>query len=373
MIKLWKKIRKKQVGCFLLVIAGLFCILLIYLIRNGLISQQGAERFSGDGQRYAQISAFYTQKEEIKKENIDAFRSKFAKSLEEASIKNENENARLWIDSYSGKSKISVSSDKNTADVTMLGVGGDFFFMHPLTMVKGYYFANDEVMKDRILIDKVVAWRLFGSTDVLGMRIKIGEQTCLVAGVFELPKKKVYKNALGKTPMIIVPFSLMNQLESDSASINCYEVILPNPVSGFAKQMVLKNIADIDLSSQDSSKLDLEELNVQILENTKRFSMLRLFQTWKTFGTRSMHKNIIEYPFWENVARAKEDLAVSLLKGAILFLLIPCISSLCWGWKRFKNRRWTIKRLIDMIQEKIEAKKKKKWEEKKHEEETFTN
>ena len=361
------KLSKKQVGFGILAIAGVLLSVLISVISHSLPSQHGAKRYSGDGEKYAQISAFYTSEATINETNINNYRSSFQKSLEEASIKSKYADARLWIDCYSGKIKTKVTKDNSTVDVSMIGVGGDFFMLHPVTMIKGYYFSNNEVTKDRVLIDKDVSWKLFGSTDVVGLSIQVGSKTCLVAGVFELPKDKAYKNAVGKTPIIIAPFEFLNQTDGEGAKINCYEVVLPNPVSGFAKQMALKNIAGVDLSTKAGSETDVEELNVQILENTNRFSLVRLIQVGKNFGTRTMHKNLIEYPFWENVARAKEDLAVILLLVAFLLLLFPAIAVLRWGWRRFKRRKWTMKRLIQFIQEKMEEKKKKNWEERKHE------
>ncbi len=376
------KISKKQIGYSFLTSLGVLCLLYISSISHSQLSQQGAERFSGDGQHYAQISSFFTDNSTINESNINNYRSSVQKSLEEASLKSKYSNARLWVDCYSGKEKVKTTKGKTTEDVTMIGVGGDFFLFHPITMLEGYYFTSNDVMKDRILIDKEVAWQLFGSTDVVGMSMQVGNKTCVVAGVFELSDDKVTKNAVGKTPMIFAPFEMLSEANgasttndgtSKGATVSCYEILLPNPVSGFAKQIILKNVAGVDLTSTNSSEIDLEELKVEILENTNRFSVVRLLETMKSLGTRSMHRKPMEYPFWENIARAKEDISIVFFRLMILFLIFPAIAILRWGWKRFKQRKWTIKRVKQVIEEKAEAKKKKKWEELKHEKENSTN
>ena len=391
------KISKKQIGYSFLTILGVLCFVYICSISRSQLSQQGAERFSGDGQHYAQISSFFTEDSTINESNINNYRSSVQKSLEEASLKSKYANARLWVDCYSGKAKVKAIKGKTTEDVTMIGVGGDFFLFHPITMLEGYYFSTSDVMKDRILIDKEVAWQLFGSTDVVGMNVQVGNTTCVVAGVFELSDDKATKKAVGKTPMIFAPFEMLSQVtgagttgsgatsagnasggtsnggSSNSATIRCYEILLPNPVSGFAKQIMLKIVAGVDLTSTTSSEIDLDALKVEILENTNRFSFVRLLETMKSVGTRSMHTKPMEYPFWENVARAKEDLAIIFLRLMILIFLFPAIAIVRWGWKRFKQRKWTLKRLKRVIEEKAEAKKKKKWEELKYEKEKSIN
>ncbi len=391
------KISKKQIGYSFLTILSVLCLFYIASISHSQLSQHGAARFSGDGQRYAQISSFFTDDSTINESNINNYRSSVQKSLEEASLKSKYANARLWVDCYSGKAKVKTTKGKSTEDVTMIGVGGDFFLFHPMTMLEGYYFSSNDMMKDRILIDKEVAWQLFGSTDVIGMDMQVGSKTCVVVGVFELSDDKATKNAVGKTPMIYAPFEMLSEVNgvsgtglgatsagttstgttsggtSNGAKVSCYEILLPNPVSGFAKQIMLKNIAGVDLTSTTSSEIDLEELKVEILENTNRFSFVRLLETMKSIGTRSMHRKPMEYPFWENIARAKEDIAIIFLRLMILFLIFPVIAILRWGWKRFRQRKWTIKRVKQVMEEKAEVKKKKKWEELKHEKEKSNN
>ncbi|MFA9465224.1 MAG: ABC transporter permease [Velocimicrobium sp.] len=364
-----RKLSEKQLALAILTIAGALCIGFISLIGHSLPSQQGAKRFSGDGKRYAQISAFVTKGTTVLETNINNYRSSIQKALEEASIESKSINGRLWVDCYSGKTNTNVVNGKITEKVNMIGVGGDFFLFHPITMISGYYFSSDAVMKDRILIDKEAAWQLFGSIDVVGLNLQVGNKTCVVAGVFELSDDKLTNLAAGKTPIIIVPFELFTGISSTDALIDCYEMILPNPVSGFAKQMALKSVDGVDLSSVTSSEIDLDELDIEIVENTNRFSLIRLIETMRKFRTRSMMRKPMEYPFWENVARATEDRAVILLLSTIILLLLPISFSCKWAWKRYKQRKWTIKNLNERIQEKVEEKKKKKWEEKKHEKE----
>ena len=59
------------------------------------------------------------------------------------------------------------------------------------------------------------------------------------------------------------------------------------------------------------------------------------------FGLRSMNDYAIRYPYWENVARAWEDVLALVLVLQILFLSIPAVIvtvTLILLWKR---KQWT--------------------------------
>lgn len=61
---------------------------------------------------------------------------------------------------------------------------------------------------------------------------------------------------------------------------------------------------------------------MEVLENTTRFDFLNLLKQLTQFGTRSMSSKAIIYPYWENMARGYEDIALLLLVFELLFICI---------------------------------------------------
>lgn len=363
---------KKLIGFGGLALAGALCMLFTHTISQNLTSQQAAERWSGGGVRYAQISAFFTSNATIDESQVNSYRSAMQKSLEEASITSDNKKGRLWIDTYTAKTETQVTLGKRSQKVNVIGVGDDFFLFHPQNILSGYYFQKDEPTKDRVLLAEEVAWQIFGSSDIEGMDITVGGKNCKVAGVYRPDEGRIEDYAMGSQPTIYVPFELLKQLDEE-AGISTYEILLPNPVRQFAKNMVLKNIAGVDLSTNQGSEVDLEELPVEIVENTNRFSYIRLLEIVKDVGFRSMDRGDMEYPYWENIARAKEDYAALYMILMVLFFIFPVAAIVRYGIRRFKSRKWTFERIKNIVSEKAEIRKKKKWEEKKSEEEKSGN
>lgn len=359
----------KAAGCILFILAGSLLLLNIHLTSQGFYSQQAADRWSGNKERYAQITAFFSQDALTDVSTIDTYRSAIQKNLEEESIKSKenNKNARLWTDAYSGEGASLASRNNNSAEIKLIGVGGDFFSFHPLTMLSGYYFSDEELVKDRVVIDETLAWKLFGSYNAEGMDITIGTRRCLVAGVYRAESGKIEKKAYGEVPQVFAPIELLTQLD-EGAKLSSYEIVLPNPVSGFARQIILKHIAGVDLSSATDTEINLEELDIRVVENTSRYSLPSLLQILKDAKIRSMSIKPFVYPYWENTARAYEDLFSQLLLWAAICYIPPLAGIIIYLVKRWKRRKWTLKRVKALIEEKVEEKKKRKWEEKKNEE-----
>ena len=95
-----------------------------------------------------------------------------------------------------------------------------------------------------------------------------------------------------------------------------YEVIMPEPVEGFAKEIFNRVIADTDG-------------RLEIVENSVRFSFESMKNVLLDFGIRSMSQKGIIFPYWENVARAVEDVCsviwlIQVTTGlvAILFFIV---------------------------------------------------
>ena len=308
---------------------------------QGQDSQQMAERWS-EKKDVAQVSCFFSSNSTISVERIEEFEHSLDNALLEASITQESENpgARLWADAYSADGKITLSSGKTSVEADAIGIGGDFFLFHPLQLLSGAYFSGNDINKDYCVIDEDAAWQLFGSNDVAGMTVYIGGTPHLVSGVVKRPEGHL-ENAAGlDSTLVYVSYETLDTLGVNNG-LNHYEIVMPNPVSNYAENLVRESMGT-------------EEKEVEILENTSRYSLLNRFKIIAAFGTRSMNGKAIIYPYWENIARGYEDIIALCTVVMVLFLLYPVVLLLVifvWWWK---HKGWTIKDVWNQAKDKVE-------------------
>lgn len=311
-----KKASKKRIvftAVFaLLLLAGAACLLAVRNISGMLLTQQAAERWQGSSEiPYTQLSCFLPIDQKVTTENVNSFRQVMMKRFKEASL-DVNSGEQLYVDAWSTAGKVNVSSSIGKSDVYACAVGGDFFHFHPLRLKSGSYISESDLMKDRVLLDEETAWLLFGSPDVQGQSFKLNGQYFVVAGVVEreddFATKKAYTEGMG----IFMSYDAYTELTEDDG-INCYEVVMPEPVEGFAMSV-----------AQDKFPIGRGE----IINNTTRFSFGKLVKLAGQYGMRSMQNKGVLYPYWENAARYAEDIAALLTALALLFLLLPSVTVL---------------------------------------------
>ena len=281
---------------------------------------------------------------------------------------------------YDFKNKITESgiSEKNLEDVDAIGVAGDFFLFHPLKFVSGGPFINDPVMSDYIVIDTDIAWKLFGSNDVIDEIVYIGDVPHYIAGVVERPEGRISDAAGLKEPVMYMTYDSLSkygniysgrttekEISEDGkkakfGGINCYEIVCTNPVEG----IVRSNIAE---------SCGLDGRFVHICENSERFKALPLLEVVASFGTRSMWQKAIYYPYWENIARGYEDI-LSILFVIRLFLKVSACVTVILFVRTFYVRKETdlhglLEKLADKkyelevkLNERKKNKRNAKWE-----------
>jgi len=305
-------------------------------IANGLLDQQMAKRWS-DEKDAAQISCFFSQGIEVTPETILKFEAQLKQALQEESIvvDSENPNARLWVDAYSGSGKVTLQNGKKSVTAKAIGVGGDFFLFHPLKLLNGAFFSSSDVMQDYVVIDEDMAWQLFGSNDVEGMQVTIDGVPHIVSGVIERESGHMNDVAGNDVTCVYLSYSSLKEYGEDYG-INCYEIVMPNPITGYALKMV-------------KEKMGFEEGEVACIENSTRYSILSLGKILLSFTSRSMSEKAIIYPYWENVARGWEDILVRLLLLRIILLLIPCVMLIVLTVKLWKKRTWNWRDALEML------------------------
>ncbi len=299
-------------------------------------TQQMAQRWNAEGGS-AQISCFFSTNTSISPDRIEEIEHNLDSKLKEASIVLESENpgARLWADAYSAYGKITVKSEHGNITADAIGIGGDFFLFHPLKLLEGSYFSGNDLMQDYCILDEDAAWRLFGSNDIAGQIVEIKGIPHVIQGVIERGEGRLQEAAGLDSSVIYVSYDTLNKYGTHSG-INHYEVVMPNPVKGFAAGCV-KDLFGID------------DQEIEIIDNTERFGLLNRMKLIGTFGTRSMNGKAIIYPYWENIARGTEDILLVLTLFMILFFAYPVIVVLIRLIIWWRHRTWTIKSIWNRI------------------------
>lgn len=350
--KIMQKLTGKQIVLFISGLVSLLIGLLMMVAGSLKIQTLGEQHMAArwsDENDVSQVSCFFSRSAGISEDSLLSFGYQLNSALEEASIvsTSENENARLWADAFSASGKIVVESNRATMELEAVGIGGDFFLFHPLVLKSGSYFSGNDLMQDYIILDEDAAWQLFGSNDIVGQLVYIRDIPHLVAGVVEREEGRLSDAAGLDTSVAYVSYETLSKYGTDYG-INTYEIVMPNPVSGYAKTYVMEHIG-------------VGENDVEIVENTTRFEWLSLFKQLTQFGTRSMSSKAIIYPYWENLARGYEDILMLMLVIAVLLFLYPAVLSVIAIRYWWKHRTWTVGSLWHKLVDKLERLREKHW------------
>ena len=313
----------------LLAICCAVCMWRLWAVSNTLDSQKAAQRWKGSGERdFAQVSCYMPPTFNMKLDDIYKFRNDMVQKLKAASFDMERETG-LYLDAWSTSGTVKVSNGQRSGEVQAVAVGGDFFVFHPLRLVSGSYLTSGDVMDDRVLLDKETAWLLFGASDVAGLSFSLEGIPVVVAGVYEHEPDPFSRAASGDTRRIFMHYSLYRRLYAGDSkltqdiinsilAISCYELVIAEPVKGFAYSSV---------TDKFPYKADNNE---NILVNTYRFEVEQLYKLLKNRMERSMRTGAYVYPYWENAARAAEDRAVKLLVAVVVTGALPAGLLLYW-------------------------------------------
>lgn len=330
-----------------LVIAGSLIFAAEHMI--GTLSEQNAvKRWSKDG-GWAQVSCFFSANAWMDQDAVSEFEHGLDSYLLENSIEPDaaKPGSRLWVDAYSEEGRITLSSERTSLEADALGVGGDFFLLHPQKLLYGSLFSGSDLNQDYCVIDEDAAWQLFGSNDVAGMTVYISGVPHIVSGVIRRPDGRLIEAAgLDATEVYVSCYCMEHY--GTAQGINHYEILMIDPVKQFAYKYV-------------KEKLGSDERETEIVENSARFSLLNRLKRFQDFGTRSMNGRAIIYPYWENLARGYEDIVGTLTFLAILFSIYPLIY-IIWlfiDWKKHKG--WTIKEVWGKIKDKAERFREKQY------------
>ncbi|SFC36918.1 ABC transporter permease [Butyrivibrio sp. YAB3001] len=366
-------------------ILGLICRLFV----SKLPEQLAADRWNYEGND-AQVSIFFTEDQMITPDDIKKLEYTMETKLRDAGVLNkdddEEENAGKIVDTIelggneqkteaSDKEKVNeiallynscysaqgftsiVFEDRTASDVDAIGVEGDFFFFHPLTLVNGAYFSPDDIMKDRIVVDEELAWQLFGSSDIIGQCVEIGGVNHYIAGVVKRDEGRINKAAGLNKSVVFMSYESLSQYgtilsgrtdssgssedgtSSSNGGINCYEAVIPNPVDGSAAKMV-----------KESS--GIEDKYISVVDNTNRFTFFNILEIIGSFGKRSMWDKPIFYPYWENVARGWEDIIALIWFFKCLFRVSAALLVTIFIVDAYRKKTWRVSQIVAYLADK---------------------
>lgn len=297
-----------------LAVLAAVCLAVCFSFPGRLQSQFAAERWTGESElRFEQLSCFMSETDSLSLNNIYEFRYKLGTKLTEASL-DSPENGSLFNDAWSASGKLTVYGDHGNAECSVIAVGGDYFSFHPLRLLSGSYISEDDLMYDRVLLDRELAWRLFGGTNLQGMTVTINNMPYVVAGVVEREQDFASRKAYDGGPGMYMSYASYSELtageDSPGEPIECYEIVMPQPVEGFAEGLINENFAVGE---------------GELINNSGRFTFGEIFGIIKQFGTRSMHTTSVIYPYWENAARCLGDWCALFMLLALIFGASPLV------------------------------------------------
>jgi hypothetical protein len=310
-----KRFDLKRYRSFLTAVLLLFAVFLLQVIHGRIMAQLDTQQFAGrwsEEEKYAQVSVFFEGGTGLTEAEVVPLEQTMMEAITGAGVDTADGDGRKLVDAYSAETSLTLTSDRASTTARVYGVSKDFFLFHPLDLMSGTYFTQSDEAEDGIILDETVAWKLFGSADVAGLTVDIGNRTYIVRGVVKSDSGFFSDASDEEEDTVYVDFSILEEQMDGDVQFDCYEILMVNPVSEFAVTTLSEN-------------LGREEDTYELVENSARFSLSARLARLKSFGARSMQTKAIVYPYWENRARGYDDVSSLLLVIQILLLVYPCV------------------------------------------------
>ena len=321
-----------------LVVAGIALLMIVIgvLLRGSFIgsvsTESPDERWADKDMDYGYVAAYFPADEGKSMDEFLSVRNELSKALTESSIE-DKEDAREFIDAYSLETSVEVSGprSKNTSTFNVTAIGGDYFYFHPMEILSGNYITENDLMEDRVVIDDMVAWFLYGSTNVAGKYMNIGGNTYYIAGVVKPHDSSAAKKTYGERNRIFISAKAYKKMDAE-AKYTCYEVVYPDMITNFAYSKVRKVLGLPDESSSVEGDSAESDSAIDVVNMTTRFRNGHIWEVLCQYGERSSHTDGIIYPFWENECRRIEDFLVLVLIWTLIWVIVMLVC--LWHWIR---------------------------------------
>ena len=337
---------------------------------SALTDQNAYARWETEDKPYAQASVYLPEDNAIPDSMIPTIRLAVENALSAAGVPSTD---YPWFYAASKTEQVTLQNGIASSNVELTLVTGDYFRMHPMELRTGWYMSEDDVMHDRIILDRQTAWDLFYSDDVVGQFLEWNGQRYQVAAVVDYPEGKYTGLAAGDTrrawvyadsPGVTGGSSVPSDDDSDMASADampsgstgsdvsytCLEMVLPQPVKNFA------------VSTLQTAVKELVPEDTAYTDNAGRFSLENRWNILRHLSTRGISDKAIGYPYYENAAKLVENhLALRLIPEAILLAIVG-ISVLIWLIHLNRKRTWGLYSIPIAIENAIDRRNAKNYE-----------
>ena len=339
--------------CALLLLAALGCGAALRVVSSRLLSQREAERWRGENEReFCQVSCFLPQDSSVGLKEIYSFRYAVLDDLSAAG-EDRNEDVYPFIDAWSVEGKMMITGDKGTTDAPVLAVGGQFFEFHPLRLLSGSYIVEGDISPDRVLLDSELAWELFGGVELTDMRVQINGEEFVVGGVVEREEDSVSRRAYSGEKGLFMSYDAYRAIAGEDR-IDCYEVVLPETVRGYAAQLVAERFPNKE---------------GETVVNTGRFAFERLLQLARDLPQRSAHGGAVRFPYWENAARSAESECAMLAVGSLALGLPAAVTAIVELIRMLARGKTALEEEVlpkakEGVEEAVRKRARRRWEKK---------
>lgn len=348
--------RKRKIWfwiCGALLLLGLVCALAVGLLSRRLLTQQEAERWQGESeQSFIQHSCFLADGAKVGLNEVYAFRYAMLDAFREAGIE-WSDGVYPFVDAWSREDKVTISGDKRSTEAPVLAVGGEFFAFHPLRLISGSYISESDLSPDRVVLDRELAWELFGGVELVGMSVQINGVDFVVGGVVDRESDSASRRAYTGEKGFFMSYDAYRVITGQD-SVGCYEVVIPEAVKGYGAQLI-------------AEKFPLDDGEAVV--NTGRFDFWRLMRIAKDLPSRAAHAGSVRYPYWENAARITENecAALSALEAALILpaaitLLVELVRLLARGKTALEDD--LLPKAKEGVEEAVRVQARKRWEKK---------
>ena len=298
-------------------LAALACLLIagaLFLARAGLIGtlsdQNAAQRWAGEnpeGNKYVQLSVFLPGGSTLSLSALEEVRHSIEAALSEASAESADGKTRTWIDAACFETEAAVGLTGNTGSVRAYVTSGDYFFFHPQKMLSGWNYSERDLMEDGVVINRALAWELYGGYNLAGMPVNVGGQPCVIVGVTDGPEGEGEREAFGTDSAVWFSARLAEKL-GIAVDFTSFDAVLPEPIRDFGENVLREQFGEKDRI---------------FVRESGRFGFLRSLQTVRDFDSLVQRRDAIPYPYSENAALAVQSRCALITCLIVLLLLFP--------------------------------------------------
>lgn len=311
--------------------------------RKLTVLSQGLETDDGSAPRVCAKCLSKEQIEEIHEQLDLAEKAATGNTKDSGSKKGKGKTIKLenlWEDCYSSTAHyaaegyIENDAQGSCSSCEIVGVSGAYDLIHPFIYESGG-FISDNSDRYSIVLNTQMAWNLFHSYQIIGAYVLINGTYYRVVGVVCEGKDKIAETTGVTEPRAYVQFSQLvnlannseiptNSEERDNAvkesdlAISCYEVLLTDPINNIAYNDLVKVL-------QDSIGYTPDSKTIQVINNTDRFNVLRLWKKYFPLNKSYESFDGMALPYHERSARLAERYIVfwaeMLVVAGILFIV----------------------------------------------------